>query len=125
MPTFLRLNLKTGESQWSLKVTKSGLSSIVEPFEINKGRVYVVSTDKRISCIDIETQDVLWNRVFKSSIRTGPCLVNKSVVCVGVGDTLYCISRKNGKVFPTRFRVAGNIEETPVLSGNALYFWRF
>jgi outer membrane protein assembly factor BamB len=118
---FIALDLKTGKESWAVKVTEASLASITKPFLLSKNKVYLVSTDKRVSCFDLKTQGAVWSDPpqFKKTITTGPCLINENILCVGVGDQLVFIATKNGKIL-AQWKAEGSVESTPSFSEEGL-----
>lgn len=118
---FFAIQAKTGKELWSLKVS-DGLSDIVLPFVLKDGKAYCVSNDRRIYCLDLNKQELLWkSSPSQKALKSTICLLEEDLFCISYQKSLVFFSSQTGKVL-TDWETAGRLEMTPVFYQEALYF---
>jgi len=101
---------------WKFKVK----GRLYNPVGIN-GRVYVVSTDRNLYCLDIKDGSVIWKFKAEGAI-TRMVVVYKGRVYLPAGRFLYCLDEKTGKVLWGRRDPSIGFYGTPTIAEGKIFY---
>lgn len=101
---------------WSFN--SSGM--LYNPVSVNN-RVYVVSTDSHLYCLDTADGSLLWKLRAEGPLTRMVC-VYENRVYLPAGRFLYCLDSENGKVLWARRDQAYGFYGTPTIAGGRLFY---
>jgi len=93
---------------------------LYNPVGIN-GRVYVVSTDKNLYCLDMKDGSVVWKFQAEGAL-TRMVVVYKGRVYLPAGRFLYCLDEKTGKVLWGRRDPSIGFYGTPTITEGKIFY---
>jgi len=125
-PTYMGNQYLTGNNDGLLP---SGLGQIwrfssrgfiYNPVPIND-RVYVVSTDKNLYCLDSKNGRVMWRFQADSPLTRMPVFF-KGILYLPAGRFLYCLDGKTGKLIWARRDPSYGFYGTPTIAENKIFY---
>lgn len=91
---------------------------------LSNRKMYYLSNDNRLHCIDAILGKKIWATESFGKSRYSSPSISKGKVYIGSNDKIYCLDKENGKKvweYETRDKYAA-ITESPVISNNMVYF---
>ena len=104
----------TNNVLWTYTTNDSVSSSSV----IFNERVYIVSDNGHVYCLDAKTGDEIWN-TYKGSVCYSSPAVDDNFLYIGIDHTFYCLDAETGSVI-WDYQM-GTIESSPVVQNDRVY----